>query len=711
VALPYIKIEYTSDIGTQYYVRLLNFLAFLEKRIVPTIYHNNSNKGVPSVKFDLDIDQNLIYVEPTQISIDPTICFVNKSVILGDNTFTYTDSEKLSDTTPFIIDINGVGYGRLMNIYVNSAFIVSTIKSNTDLKTGELSLYTLLKKIIDGITIALGGLNNLDLFIDETTNEIKIIDKNPLPNRNNILQYFGIPNVTPAIFNLYGYTNDQSSFITEFGFKSELNKDYASQVTTAAQQNGIVVGEGSMPLASLNVGTSDRFKNKMVNDAKLEEELKNSDSNMYKILNESWIKYKEFLAKLEDLTATKSDISTFKTKLKDLININSALRGRTQKKIDQNAIVNTNTATVQKINTTPSPQIIQPDPNWVVQPVPQILSTSTPSSGPNPTGTIPGGPTAVYSPGLVDSNISGDIEELNNKSKAYVFSGFLPLNLQLTMKGLSGMKIGQKYIVDDNFLPASYPGTLDFLIKNIRHQISNQQWTTQLESFAVSQTEGVKKSPVVVESKFKSTEFITFEGLAFYFENDIPLPPPKESAVQSYDTYFQSYATAPNINKYDSESTQLFDVNSKNGKTKDFFNNYVIDNFKKFSEGNDSFVEKAYRILSENKGSITLRLVGSASWTAATDYNFRLSQRRIKSIKIWLESTKLGPYIKQGILKIEEKPAGEGLILPKTEKETYGTIINCTTPVKDKNNKEVKVYSVDTMACRRVKVEVDFISK
>ena len=436
MALPYIKIEYTSDIGTQYYVRLLNFLAFLEKRIVPTIYHNNSNKGVPSVKFDLDIDQNLIYVEPTQISIDPTICFVNKSVILGDNTFTYTDSEKLSDNTPFISNINDVGYGRIMNIYVNSAFIVNILKLNADRVTGDLGLYDFLKKILNGITFALGGLNNLDLFIDETTNEIKIIDKNPLPNKNELLKYFGAESPAAAVFSLYGFT-DQSSFVREFSFKSELTKEYAAQVTTAAQQNGIVVGEKSMPLASLNAGTTDRYKFKIINDTKLEEELKNPDSSTFKVLNESWVKYKEFLARLENLSVTKSDISMFKTKLKDLININLAINSKIQKKKESESVVDTKT-------------------------------------------------------GTVNSTISGKIEELSNRSRAYTFSGFVPLNLQLTIDGLSGMKIGQVYKVDDNFLPSSYPKVLEFLIKNIKHQISDQRWTTQLESFAISQTQKYK---------------------------------------------------------------------------------------------------------------------------------------------------------------------------------------------------------------------------
>ena len=62
-----------------------------------------------------------------------------------------------------------------------------------------------------------------------------------------------------------------------------------------------------------------RYKFKIINDTKLEEELKNPDSSTFKVLNESWVKYKEFLARLENLSVTKSDISMFKTKLKDLI--------------------------------------------------------------------------------------------------------------------------------------------------------------------------------------------------------------------------------------------------------------------------------------------------------------------------------------------------------------------------------------------------------
>jgi hypothetical protein len=63
--------------------------------------------------------------------------------------------------------------------------------------------------------------------------------------------------------------------------------------------------------------------------------------------------------------------------------------------------------------------------------------------------------------------------------------GFLPFDLTLTIDGLSGMKVYQKYIIDTDFLPSNYPSSLEFLIKGITHTIQNNQWITTLESVAI----------------------------------------------------------------------------------------------------------------------------------------------------------------------------------------------------------------------------------
>jgi len=64
-------------------------------------------------------------------------------------------------------------------------------------------------------------------------------------------------------------------------------------------------------------------------------------------------------------------------------------------------------------------------------------------------------------------------------------SGFLPFNLTLTMDGLSGMKIFNKFNIDSTFLPKNYPEAMEFVIMNISHTIQNNIWTTNITSAAI----------------------------------------------------------------------------------------------------------------------------------------------------------------------------------------------------------------------------------
>jgi hypothetical protein len=66
--------------------------------------------------------------------------------------------------------------------------------------------------------------------------------------------------------------------------------------------------------------------------------------------------------------------------------------------------------------------------------------------------------------------------------------GFLPINLNMTLNGISGIKIYQQFAVDSSFLPYNYGATLQFLIRGITHRIENNQWTTNIETVAVPNT-------------------------------------------------------------------------------------------------------------------------------------------------------------------------------------------------------------------------------
>lgn len=94
-------------------------------------------------------------------------------------------------------------------------------------------------------------------------------------------------------------------------------------------------------------------------------------------------------------------------------------------------------------------------------------------------------------------------------SKASPNGGFLPFDLQVTIDGLSGMKVYQKYTIDTSYLPSNYPETLEFLIKGITNNIQNNEWTTTLESIAVPKNpfgSTIGKGPVSAASQPAGTQ-------------------------------------------------------------------------------------------------------------------------------------------------------------------------------------------------------------
>ena len=57
----------------------------------------------------------------------------------------------------------------------------------------------------------------------------------------------------------------------------------------------------------------------------------------------------------------------------------------------------------------------------------------------------------------------------------------IPISLSLTMDGLSGMKILEKYTITDEFLPQSYRNNIEFIIKGIDHTIDGSGWVTTID--------------------------------------------------------------------------------------------------------------------------------------------------------------------------------------------------------------------------------------
>ena len=67
------------------------------------------------------------------------------------------------------------------------------------------------------------------------------------------------------------------------------------------------------------------------------------------------------------------------------------------------------------------------------------------------------------------------------KNEEFTAPIMIPISLSLTLDGMSGMKIFNKYTITEDFLPQSYKENIEFLIKGINHTIDGNGWVTNLE--------------------------------------------------------------------------------------------------------------------------------------------------------------------------------------------------------------------------------------
>jgi len=449
---------YWDNHGEEFYVRLGTFLQFLQNILMPQISITSNAGFVPTLKFDFDTETNLMYVDPLQISIDPRICVINRTLNLGEE---HGIRRFVPGADPFLSSIfagpefGNVNYGKIMDIYINSGYILRKIDELKDEKN-KTPLIDFLKGILSGVNESTGGISSLDVFIDETTNTVKIIDQNPLPNLDKIIETLNdksrFPNLnlsgrkdlsTKTVkFDLYGYSTldsdiyggaGHSSFIKDFNFATEITPEFSTMITVGAAANGTVVGENDTALSKLNKGLEDRYKKFIANSVDIEkqkqetiEEIKRAKDSYDKLKEKYANVYKEYTSFLNKMSVTETTLQAAFDDLQEL---------------------NTDEIDVYKDTLTSLIQYQQ----QIVKLSQKIIELENPE--------------------LIESSPG---------------TGFIPFNLSLTMDGLSGMKINQQFNIDTSYLPSNYPENVIFLIKNISHEVSNNKWYTKLESYCIS---------------------------------------------------------------------------------------------------------------------------------------------------------------------------------------------------------------------------------
>ena len=543
--------SFANNTKYQYYMTVGKFLEYVEAIIVPGL--KMRGEALDSIlKVDVNEDESICAAYPLQCSLDPKVCLINPDTDY-DNIFSdeiSLNSQKNTVKRPLylteqlkkfinkeeIANVGTVMYGSLLNIYLNYELIGSHLKKSSD-KKGNLNLFKFLEGIFDEVNVALGGQNNLTVTLRDDV-YITITEQNPIPGIENIKKFEGliVTKDTPVDFNLYGFNSSAGSFVTDFGFETKITPDLASMISIgAAAGNSNIKNYDATAFSKWNNGLKDRYSQEYIDPSfTLASTNTLSNATAYKFITTEEV---EVLYNAFDNTSpsqnTGERLMTNQAVDSSLITINKA----TQDQVNANAIPSTAAGLTAngRRKVTSSPVVNQTPPysmlwfeylNWVsdIKKAQFAKTADTYQTREEAKEKAQGNylfwlvmqwggvyyqnGTSIYGSSyfekyvnMIDSNISqgkAAWTSFINNFHQQVFQatgqpsntiGFIPIDMSLKCDGISGIKIYNGLNVNQEYLPPAYPTALNFIIKSLDHDISDNSWSTSLGTMSVPHIE------------------------------------------------------------------------------------------------------------------------------------------------------------------------------------------------------------------------------
>lgn len=165
----------------------------------------------------------------------------------------------------------------VLNLMVSTFFLENTLNSLIEgAQESETSIFDFIKAVLKGVSVALGDVNDLDLFHDTISDHYIIVDRNNLGDL--LLDRIPIINVTGL-----------SSTISSMNVSSKVSSAVAAQVAIAAQGNQGNYKENVATILEWNRGAIDRhIPIRTNNSSKTQKEADDRKSNVLEDLKDLW---------------------------------------------------------------------------------------------------------------------------------------------------------------------------------------------------------------------------------------------------------------------------------------------------------------------------------------------------------------------------------------------------------------------------------------
>lgn len=519
----------------RYYITFGKLLEFIQNIIIPKVKIKDkpfSNQ----LEIDSDYKNILVSYHPNQISFDPRVCIFKYNLNNQGISFkNYKSIEWVNLLKEYLFFEDNVIAGQLSNLYLNYHFIFTCLESNTS-NDGKISLFKFLQSLCNGINTTLGNINKIEPIIKDDY-IITFIDQVIVPGAEKLTTSGEIEKTDIVDLELYSYnpSNNKSNFVKNFDFKTEITPELASMVSIGATAGGNTIEniDGTM-FEKWSAGLKDRYSDQItlqpedvsITDPDEEDILvdkaKTYFENNFKKKTNWWgkgynlsIKHpelnisitregvsgnridstpnskkghksdmkEEFIAKFKSAINSKKDLAkdifeiTNNTTKNYSIYLSRAFGGDVQYPYvnKEGNLVKTNLPFNER-----DANYLKYDSNFISQGIKTYKNY------------IDNLNNLLYT----KSSPNNDNEKHKSPSNTI---GFIPVNLSLSLQGISGIKIYNKLNINQSFLPYQYPETLKFIIKKVNHRIINNQWETNLETLSIPSTTAEDNAEYIIK--------------------------------------------------------------------------------------------------------------------------------------------------------------------------------------------------------------------
>lgn len=397
------------------------------------------NNDQPVYKFDINFsnitsDENYIISFPLSISSDPTKILVNTIENISKGPVTLfsllpddlTKSLIMSDLdylSPPSQQILPNNFLLLSGIYVSINFVESLLDKHIDSKTNQIELLGIIKDVLNAINSCTGNINDLSIKLNNDEGKWQFINSSPY-----MLELRKKDKDSISKFNLFGFLPKNSQGGTPTPIQGSFIRDISlTSGITDEWATLISIGAASSSTTNFSNSTSFKLYNKGLKDRILPE--RNDKVSIKK--DETIKKEGAILPNGEKFSATSQASKGLTTNLKESLKELSKYYAE-----------------------------VYNDKNFNEDVISTLKNKYATTSG--------------YLKDYYQNELKANL------------SFFLPFNLQLTMDGIGGIKLYQRFEMDERILPPIYDGqNIDLIIKGINHSITPAGWTTTLDSLSV----------------------------------------------------------------------------------------------------------------------------------------------------------------------------------------------------------------------------------